>query len=1339
MKHLIPYFIQQRLLEEQEQGQITGYTLFIDLSGFTPLTEVLMRKGHVGAERLSTVLNEIFEPLVQLMYARGGFIPYFAGDAFTAIFPADDNKQNAEAFIETAAMARELFTRRENRFDGFTIGLKFGLSFGKVDWGIVGDEQKSFYFKGQPIDSCAYCQTLANDQDIVLDGSLLALLPDNKLNLEPVGEDAYKVKNLIEIPSFPTPLKCDDLSREVASRFLPLEVVDYKQEGEFRPVVSIFISFKGIDNHEDLNTLCKVVLQHTATFSGYFKEIDFGDKGGVAAIFFGAPVAFENNVSRALEFILSLSDSLQGKLKEEWLFRTGMTVGTAYTGIVGGNERCQYACVGNRVNLAARLMSHSEWGDILVDEEIQQASSFRFAHTGDIKYKGIKGNIPTFKLLGRNFDLTPKYKGQLIAREKEMTQISEFVQPLYKAKNAGVAYVFGEAGVGKSRLSYELKNIFLDTGKIQWQLCRVDQILRKPFNPFVYFLRNYFEQSSEESSETNHASFERRFQQLERALIKLDSKAVEQVSSELIRTKSILGALVGLYDEDSLWEQLDAKARYLNSISSVINLLLAESLVTPLIIELEDSHWLDDSSAELLQELAKKMTYYPILLLINSRYDDDGSKPYPLEPEQINKEGLAFLEIDLNVLSSESVRQFAESTLGGSITDDFQALLLRTTNNNPFYLEQMLAYFSESNLLEQKDGLWTIEDEHIKLSNSINAILTARIDRLSEQVKETVKAAAVIGREFDLPVLSEVMRSQDIFSDRKAEGSALLRDEIESAEQVQIWRAMNELRYIFRHSLLREAVYSMQMQTRLKQLHQLIAEAIENLYSNQLEERYVDLAFHYEQAGVDEKTCTYLRKAADHARRNYQNHLALEYYEKLLQHLGKKADSIDEIKTHLKRGKLLELIGNWEESEKAFKKALRLAKKDRDIVMLGESNNLLGHVLMLRGEHAKALKYLNIAVGLFESIDDNKGYAKVHGNLGNLHLRQGEYLSAKECFQNSMDSGYLTDATNVAAQVVANLALTLMNLGDLEGGIAVIQNQLPLHHQSNDKQGLATLLVNLGIVQYAKGDYDDARKSHEEGLQLAEELGNKQLLSIAIGSLGLVIQQQGDYEQAMVLFQKDLEITEELGDKQGIAIALGLIGDLLKIQGDFYSSVDYLQKNLMLCEELGYQKGIAKAVNTLGDIFYFREEYDRSIHFYDRAIDVTRKISHKIVLCSSLIEKGLVLIKLKRIQELLAVEKEALALAYELGNPSLLFEAKTLKVKALHLNGNTSTALLLAGEIQEEDDLSDEQKAEILYIRYLLLPEDESIRKKAIVQFKKLYERAPRHEFQLRLEQLGDR
>lgn len=1336
MKHLIPYFVQEQEQAEQSVGQFQAYTLFVDLLGFTPLTEGLMREGTNGAERLSMLLNEIFDPLIQLVYARGGFIPYFAGDAFTAIFPKQDERQSAMSLLQTAAMARALFRRRQNRFGQYTIGLKFGLSYGEVRWGIVGSAPKSFYFVGQPMESCGYCQTLAENEEIVIDGALLAQLPDGEIALDPVGEDAYKVTSNLPISDFPPPLKCDELSKEVALRFLPTTVVDYKQEGEFRPVASIFLSFTGVDTHEDMDRFASIVLEQCNSFAGYFKEIDFGDKGGVMTMFFGAPVAFEDNVSRALTFVLSLREELRSLQEEQGIrFRIGMTIGTAYTGIVGGYERCQYACVGNRVNLAARLMTKADWGEILVDKDIQRDGAFRFLHTGDIQYKGIKGNVPTFKLLGRNFDNDPSYKGPLVARDKELAQLSEATTPTLTDGTAGIAYLFGEAGVGKSRLTFELKRILQNGPPSQWQLCQVDQILHKPFNPFTYFLRNYFNQSQEEAEFTNLSNFEARYRLLLASLSQEENEVRQRAAKELIRTRPILAALLGLNYENSLWEQLDAKGRYQNSIQAIINLFLAESLVQPLIIELEDSHWIDNSSVELLQELVRQMIPYPIFLLITSRYADDGGKPYPLAPKYCLDQGIAVLEIELSSLPGYAVRAFAEATLGGPIGEDFHALLLRTTNNNPFYLEQMLEYFSESDLLIREADGWALKDEHVQLSNSINAILTARIDRLSDQVRETVKAAAVIGREFDVPVLTEVMKRQAIFDERQEDGPGLLRDEIKSAEKVKIWRAMNELRYIFRHSLLREAVYGMQLHTRLKQLHQSIGEAIERLYKGHLEERYVDLAYHYEQAGVFDKTCEYLRKAADFSRQNYLNQQALDYYEKLLHYLGAKADSADEIKTHLKRGKLLELVGNWEESQQAFEKALELAKHSRDVVMIGECNNHLGHLLMLKGDYFSAKHNLSIAAGLFESVDDQIGFAKVNGNLGNLHLRRGEYQEAKNCFRRSIQTGYVSKGASGGAQVIANLALTHMNLGEYQAAIDLIKQQLPLHRHRNDKQGVATLLVNLGIVQYDKGDYDGARSSYEAGLQLAEELGNKQLVSIAMGSLGLVIQEQGDYEKAMQLFERDLVITEELGDKQGIAIALGLIGELLSLKGEFHRAIEYLQKNLMLCEELGYQKGIAKAVNTLGDVFFFSQQFSRSIHFYERAIQVTRHIGNKLLLCQSLLEKGRVHIITKQLVQAQAAIAEALPLARTISNTELELDAQLIQAEIHHWDGRTNEALLLLDELASTyTDLK--AKANINFLQWQFIPQKKMAQQAAIDAYKALFAAEPRYVYKVRLEEL---
>ncbi|MBK7872455.1 MAG: tetratricopeptide repeat protein [Saprospiraceae bacterium] len=1337
MKNLIPHFIQEQYSQGKSRGQLQAYTMFIDLSGFTPLTETLMGRGNRGAEELSNILNEIFVPLVKLVYARGGFIPYFAGDAFTAIFPARQASITPSAFIQTALQVRQFFSSRQFRFGEFTIGLKIGLSWGRVEWGIVGKQYKSYYFRGIPIDNCAACQTQANNQDIVLDESLYQLLQRTSFELEEIGDHFYKItgRPLVEkwrAKSIEQPA----IDQEIAEAFLPESVISFNNDGEFRTVISTFLSFDGLETHEQLNEFADLVLEKINGFSGYFKEIDFGDKGSLITCFFGAPVSFENTIDRALEFICVLREELQPlEKKSKVRFRAGMTIGTAYAGIVGGEERCQYAAVGNRVNLAARLMTYADWGEVLVDNEMRKNRRFTFLPKGDIKYKGIKGTVPTFVLSGRNHQTLTAFDGQMVGRDTEMAQLLNFTEPLFNKNPAGITYILGEAGIGKSRLTHELREILSKDDQVKWFVCQADQILRKPFNPFVYFLRNYFEQSPDAITTNAQARFEQRLEDLMARLQSVNGfSEVEFITKELTRTQSVLSAQLGIFYPDSIWEQLDAKGRYQNTIQAILSLIIAESLLQPIVLQLEDAHWLDDNSREVLQELSRYLNRYPIMLLVTSRLRDDGTQPVIFEQDTLGYNAIPKLEINLNILEPEAVRRFAEVYLTGPISEEFFELLLRSTNSNPFYLEQILEYFSESNLLAFSDGVWTIKDKNIRLSGSINAILTARIDRLSHLVKETVKAAAVIGREFEVSVLSEVMKEQEEFAKRNGNAVTLLREQIKTAEHGQIWHAMNELRYIFRHSLLREAAYSMQLRTRLKQLHKLIAEAIERLYADRLEERYFDLAFHYEQAGVFDKTCEYLRKAADYARRNYQNQLALDYYEKLLKKLGTQEDSERQIRTYLQKGKVLELIGQWDECEQAYAKALKMAKKTRDALLLGQCNNNLGRLLVLKGDYLNATSHLQAALQLFESIEEASGIAKVYGNIGNLHFRQGDYKKAKSYFVQSIEisqeSGEVPNS-----QIVAHLGLTYMNQGNYDEAIRCQQIQLQLAQRSSDKQGVADLYTKIGIVFFEKGDYDAALESYQKGLELSEELGNKQLTSIAIGGIGSVYERKGDYAQAMELFEKDLELCEEIGDKQGIAIALGLIGELLSFKGDFYKAIDYLQKDLMICEELGYQKGLAKAVNTLADVFFYLKQYQRSLQYYDRAIEVTRKIGNKLVLGFSLTEKGTVLIETGELKELEKVTADALAIASELGNPDLQFEAEMLAAKHQRLQGNLTKAEAQLNQLLQQP-LQVSQEAAIYAELVKIKPENTALRTKAIELYQGLYEATPRFSFKKQIEAL---
>ena len=1337
MQPLIPPFVQQKYLAGDYHGQVAAFTLNVDLSGFTPLTETLMQQGLTGAEQLSVILNEIFEPLVALVYATGGFIPYFAGDAFTAVYPLPLDRTHAMHLLSTAERARQLFRERGNQFGNkFTIGIKAGIGAGKVSYGIVGKELKAFYFRGPAIDAAARCQSRAGEQEIVIDQFVYNLTEGGLVYTEEVNAGAYRILGDITTGNGTAvgALELPAVAAETASAFLPPEVVRYDQAGEFRTVVSCFLSFDGVRSHDELDHFATVVLNQVRDFGGYFKEVDYGDKGALMVIFFGAPVSYENNVARAVEFALVVQhelDTLSMGAKRPFQYRMGMTVGTAFTGIVGGQERAQYACVGNRVNLAARIMAEAEWKVVLVDHEIAANPQFRFLPKGDIRYKGIKEPEPTYSLQGRRQTLgKPTYGGQPIGRDAEVKSLLDFAVPIFGGQPAGIAYVLGEAGIGKSRLTYEVRHQLNEQRSVNWLLGSCDQILRKPFNPFTYLLQRMFRQSLELGGDRNLRRFQFRISRLRLSLQQVDTERTRQLADELARTESILAAQLGIVKPGSLWTKLDAQGRYQNTIDAIVNLLIAEATLQPTVLELEDVHWIDEDSLAVVRELVRRMGELPLMILATARPNDDGDYPRLIRDTLQSKLGVETLKVEIGALTPAAVRELAETTLGGPVSDATFQTLLKATNSNPFYLEQVLEYFRENELLDkQEDGLLHLGDESIKLSTSITSILTARIDRLSDMVRETVKAAAVIGREFDVPVLSEVMRADAGFEGTE-DVMKVLEEQIEVAERGQIWSAMNELRYIFRHSLLREAVYGMQLTTRLQQLHRQIARAIEKIYADSIEERYVDLAFHYEQSGEVEKTLEYLSKAASYARANYQNQQALDLYHRLIKKMSQQPQEDLTVQIHLNQGSVYEIVGRWEEAEVAYEEAQRIAKSSRDVVLLGRTNNALGQLHTLKGDYELAMEYLKVAAGLFESVDDIFGIARTYSNMGNLFFRTNHYDRALTYYTRSLESGLSQAGTTTSASTISHLGLTYMNLGQYAEAIRVIEAQLPRHEASNDNMGLATLHTNLGIVYFESGEYDRSLDHHRQGLKLARELGDRRLQAIGLGSLGSIYERQGNYETAQELFEQDLKMCYELGDRQGIAVAEGLLGDLHSVMGNFTRAIEHLDRCLDISSELGYRKGVAKAVNTLGDIYFLREEYDRSVKYYDQAIDIARTTNNRLVLGASLYEKGLVLLADGKLDDLREVEQEALALAEDLGNPDVLFGAKLLHARCLmayHEENGYDRAREVIEELLNTKTLTKEQEAEAYLTIYRISKGvDQAARERALTLYEALYADTPK-------------
>jgi len=764
--HLVPHFIHDKHRANEFTGELMAATMFLDISGFTPMTQTLMQHGKAGAETLSDILNLVFQPVITAVYERGGYISGFAGDAFTAIFPQqEDSHEHAMAMCLASQTIKETFAihgLQQTPFGDFPLVVKMGLSHGYVEWGIIGDEKhRTYFFRGMGIDGCAGAEHHCRKGDIVLDHSLQMLLPSNAIMVSPINDhyDKLNAFNLdVTMPKYPIPSPYSTLPVS----FFHERLLKAKYQGEFKNVASVFISFKGVTNLEELNVFTTQVINSVDRFGGYFNRLDFGDKGGNILISFGAPIAYENTVERTLNFTSELQESLADSADLPNLsWRAGITCGSMYAGIVGIPLRCEYTTLGNSVNFSARLMMKAGWGQVLVAEDITDQSTFKFEHVGDFPYKGFSKPIPTYMFSGKKSVEEKVFDKVMIGRQQELKRLIEAAQPIFEGKFAGVAYIYGEPGIGKSHLSFELSKALAERGEVRWFVGQVDQILQRAFNPFSYFMKRYFNQVPGDSHEKNKATFKKGFNQLIDKLQILDKTSIvaPHLLSELKRIDSILGSLVGLRWDGSLYEMLDASTRHQNVLFAIKTLLLAESHVSPIVFELEDLHWLDESSHEALTILSRNISGYPIFIVVTSRYADDGSKPTLTLSDETPME-----TIDLNVLSESDLRLLAEVTLGNKIYDDLHQILLKRTQGNPFYAQQMLYYFQENGLIENKyiqgRKFLTVKETAIReLPSSINAILIARIDRLPQPVKDVVKAASVLGREFEDRIIAHMLQS----------------------------------------------------------------------------------------------------------------------------------------------------------------------------------------------------------------------------------------------------------------------------------------------------------------------------------------------------------------------------------------------------------------------------------------------------------------------------------------------------------------------------------------------------------------------------------------------------
>ncbi len=1317
MKNLIPAYIAEQYMKKQDKGGFTACSVFIDISGFTSTTEALMEHGKEGAEVLSDILKFLFSTAVESIYSYGGFITRYAGDAFTALFITDgDDELKARGALKAALEIQNFFMvnhRFESRFGDFEFAVKIGLSYGQTDWGIVGNDlSKAYYFKGYAVDNCAFAEHHCQQGDICADEKLIRLVDDLILDKQLKSENGtrfYRLDRVGGIPLDKPQPRIPEIPEKIISLFTGENELHFPG-GEFREAVSVFISF---DNVADLDSFFNTVIEQQEAYGGSHPHLDFGDKGGNILVFFGAPVSYENNEERALKFILGIRNEIDPSIR----LRAGIARGILYVGYNGVDLRQEFTCLGNTVNQSARFMMKAGWGELLTDERISENKSFKFVHKGDFQYKGRAGTIPTYQLMKEAEKKQVFFKGQFFGREKELSMLLDAIEPIRNHRFGGIVYVDGIAGVGKSRLVHELKRK-LSRKQYTWIFMRCDGILRKSFNPVIYFFENYFNVKKENTPGLNKSNFESRLKRL------IEQTTDAEIKKELIRTSPFLGALLNLHWENSLYEKLDAKARYENTLYAIKNLIKAESLIKPVVIEIEDSHWVDSDTVNLLQVLTRNVDDYPFVIIAPCRFNDDNSSfNFGLGQTMEKRIHIHLLDKDTAealIRDKLSCRKLPAKTLD---------MIWEKSEGNPFYIEQMVLYLKENNLLD-KD--FNLIHEDIELPSGINSIIVARIDRLTKELKEIVKTASALGREFAVTILSAMLKDQS------------LDQYLKQGENETIWNHVSEIDYVFKNALIRDAVYEMQLKKQLRKLHLLAGETMEIHYKDQLEMYYSDLANHFEKAEIEDKALFYLEKAGHYARDNYQNTEAVGFYDKLLSHfewvnaylngdgskdlsaVQVKEDHVKGIKKYLdiclEKANILQLTGQWDEAEQIYKDLLTLATIIDDQSRKAHTYSQLGGQKYIRGSYDDAMEQYRKSLELYESVQDEKGITRVVANMGLVLWRQGKNEEAMESFERMKQlSEKQKDLINVA-KAIGNIGLIYQAQRNYTKAMEYFQKQLEIDEKLGDKQGISVATMLMGVSHYYLGNLEKAMEYFEARVALSEELGDKKGISDTIGNIGSIYQKLGDFKKALECSQKQLKLSRELGDKRGIGNSSNYLGEVYRRMGKLETAVKYFKIAYELAIEMKNTRGSANAAGRLGELHVELGDFDTALKYYDKAIGYARQLNIHEYRLGLEYQKAELLFLKGELNEAEKLNEAVLTEKSEKGITDKVFEGEMLRGRINFMRKSADGSWSLYDMLKNTE--SESEMADIHY-ELFKLTKGETHQKPALEFYKKLKAKAP--------------
>jgi len=1101
----VPALLVQRLATGRlgVPEEIPAATLFADLSGFTKLAETLAAEGAAGPERLSERLNVELGWLIACVRRHGGDVIKFAGDAIVALWPASPSSL-CVAVARACRCGLDIHDRRDG------LGVRVGIGAGPVIPLALGDAEgrREFVVAGAPLVEMGRAERLAAPGEVVLTGDAWAQITAFA-DGEPFGDGAVRLLRLrdrlagADASATALALAFPQHVPEASLRsFIPrtlLNLVDAGHRGwgsELRPVTAMFVDLPdlgggGLDEVPHLEAVVLAIQREIYAVSGSVNKLLLDDKGLILLAGFGLPPhVHENNAARALHAALRISDDLRAAGVRHGI---GVTTGRAFCGIYGSADRREYSLLGDAVNLAARLMQRVEDGILCdaataraADEEVLVGEPFTIMVRGKatpvVVHRPVRAARVTLA--------PPRAYSKVFGREGERAKIARAIDGLLVGRG-GLVLLTGEAGLGKSVLVAEARRVAGKAAAFALVGGGGDIEQAVAYHAWKGVMTSLCCHAGAESVDARQSW--------------LQGQVADHPRG--VELAPLLAPLIDLPEvETPATARLGAAARAEGTRELVLHVL--RRVQAPLLVILEDAHWLDPASWGLCAALRRGVP--GVLLLLAGRLSIE--KPSAALAEVIGDGTVESIALD--ALRAAEIEGLVSARLGASRLDTDVAMLLHDrAEGNPLFAVELGLALRAAGELTVEGGVGRLSARGgggEGLPDTIQGVILSRLNQQTRQQQFTLKVASVVGRKFAYRIVHDI---HPLEVDRGQVHEHC--DGLVQASLINVLAGEPELAYAFRHSVIHETAYSLLAFAQRRQLHRAIA-----LWQEKrgvvAPENYPLLAHHWGRAQEPARARDYAERAASQASARGAFHEAAYFYEQVLQFEEPAAQEALGIEEGLRRARSRRGLGEARTEIGAHEAALQVLLEGISLLGLRLPRSRLGWFLM------------GLWQGLRFAVGAARGQVQVRAapdDPGRRREAELAHLAALATFE------YFFAVRLLEMMVMSLLSSNLAERSGSYGPSSIAYNNL------------GYLLDLLGAGRASTRMFARAR------------MGNVRSQCRSYTAEGLLALGRADFVDAGRLFVRGQSIAEEAGDRFAAATAISAIGTLYELRGEFMAAL----------------------------------------------------------------------------------------------------------------------------------------------------------------------------------------